>query len=162
MKEFKDEWCGIDKNIEGIVTALNERGIRTSGSCEGHRDINSPVPWVSISAGTDAEERGMLAKENDALRSKIQALLDEFYRNRSSDEDVMIVITKGVASFWLHNGGELFKEWRKYVDEIVENKKSGKPITLRHPQENVKNFESLLQRLQKEFQDFAEFLKTKQ
>ncbi len=161
MKELKDEWCGIDKNIESVVAALNARGIRTSGSCEGHSNLNSPVPWVSISAGTEAEERGMLAKENDKLRAKTQALLDEFYQNRSVAENVKIVISNGVASFWLHNGGELFKAWRKYVDEIVESKKSGKPITLRRPQEGIEDFESQLPILQKEFQDFAEFLKSK-
>ncbi len=161
MKELKDEWCGIDKNIESVVAALNVRGIRTSGSCEGHKDHGSPVSWVSISAEVDAEERGLLAKENDALRAKTQALLDEFYQNRSVVEDVKIVISNGVASFWLHNGGELFKTWRKYVDGVVENKKSGKPITLKSPQGGIEDIESRLLKFKKEFQDFAEFLKSK-
>ncbi len=153
---MQDEWGGIDKKIEKTVMALNKRGIRTTGSCEGHADHGSPSPWISISARPEIDTEGVLERENRELQKSVQALLDQFYKGRNVSEDKKIVIRNGKHSFWIHNGGKLFDAWRAHVEEIVEKNKRGEEITSSLPQLGIANYQAQLEAYQKEFEDFGD------
>lgn len=41
---------GVDSGVEYAVAALHFLGIRTTQSCEGHRDHGLPYPWINLNS----------------------------------------------------------------------------------------------------------------
>lgn len=157
---INDDWGGIDKEILDAVTALNVLGIVTDGSCYGHTDKSSPAPWIGVGANPGHDEK--LAEETKIAKTKMQLLLDEFYANRPTQESVKIIIDDfgGSDSFWIHNGGEEWLEWRAGVDDIVAKIKRGEKPTGLTDERKAKRAKTL-PIYQKEMDEFSAFLKTK-
>jgi len=157
FNNIKDEWGGVDKKILKAVVALNLIGLNTSGSCEGHLNKNSPLPWIKISPPLKAKNKDNVIKDYEL---KIRKLLKLFYKNKKNLNDkTKLVITKGNYGFWLHPNKNLFKKWRKFVLKNVsfyKNKKNLYKIKKEFilPKINKKE----LDLYQKEFNLFADFI----
>ena len=159
LVNMNDEWGGIDKEILDAVVSLNKLGIITDGSCYGHIDKSSPAPWIGVGANPEHNEK--LAEETKIAKEKMQLLLDEFYANRPTSESVKIIIDDfgGSDSFWIHNGGEEWKEWRVDVDEVVAKIKRGEKPTGYFNDERKAKRAKTLPLYQKEMDEFSAFLK---
>lgn len=162
---FTDEWGGIDEKIKGLVAALNSLDIPTTSSCEGHVDHGSPSPWIKVRDPKEPEgpKEGTQEYEewqaiNKELRQRTEKLLAEFYDGRSVPEDVRIVISDANAGFWLHSGGEFFKQWRKDVALVAERKMKGEAVDKNLSVEEISRRAAILPAYQKEMGDFASFL----
>lgn len=149
-----DEWGGIDEEIIDVIRLLNDYGIVTDGSCAGHIDRASPVPFVSVFQFD--KEGKFLSDETVKMLARVRALLDEFYCNRQVNEQVKI-ITETPA--FIHNGGRLWSQWRSEVAKRVAVRKVGteipRPILTEAECEERR---ALLPTLQQEFFDFARFI----
>ncbi len=155
MDKIFDEWGGIDEKIEGLVSALNLLGIRTTGSCEGHADYGCPAPWVKVTAEEDADNEGIL--------EKFRTLLREFYENRDVNSEVRISIDDSANfGFWIYNGGDAYKKWRANGRERVIRREMGEkvPKEVIPPKEQAVRAERL-PIYQKEMDVFRSFLKEK-
>lgn len=158
LSALNDEWGGIDKEILDTVVSLNKLGIITDGSCYGHLDKSSPAPWIGVGASPDATK-----EDTEIAKEKIYLLLNEFYANRIVSESTKLIVDDfgGSDHFWIHNGGEEWKEWRIDVDDIVERIKRGeKPTGYFNDARKAKRAKTL-PIYQKEMDEFAVFLKTK-
>lgn len=67
----------LDPRIETIVLALNDCGVRTTQSCEGHLERALPYPWVRI---------------EEADCASLQRFLEAFYRQHHADYGHMLMI----------------------------------------------------------------------
>lgn len=67
----------LDPRIEGVVVALNNAGVRTTQSCEGHLERALPYPWVRI-----------IEQDCEALQSQLRA----FYQHRNVPYDQILMI----------------------------------------------------------------------
>ncbi len=130
---LKDEFGGIDENIKTAVYNFDSAGLITTGSCEGHADKSSPVPWIhvvakdepSVSAGT--EEATKWKKKNEELRAKIDTVIEEFYNDRNVPEDLRVATLSGNWGFWIFCDKDAFAKWRYEVDVVVVQKEKGEP-----------------------------------
>ena len=83
----------VDEAIKETVVAFLASDIPTSGSCEGHLDRGTPYPWVEVYAPApegwkeSEQKQNEWRQANQALRSTMQGLLDEFYRNQTFDTE---------------------------------------------------------------------------
>lgn len=162
-----DEWGGIDKKIKSAVYALNQIGIPTAGSCEGHTDDRSPAPWISVRNPHEPKDRKSSRyqkwqNKSTAIRKQIDKFLNEFYKKRGAAVDVRIKIMNAHGGFWLHNGGTSFDRWRKKVKSNATKIKMGKIpakkiVTSQEKSARMKK----LAYYQKEMKTFAVFLKNK-
>lgn len=109
----------MDQRIRSLVSALRHRGIRTTGSCEGHISHGAPAPWVKVTPPK--------AKRKLVLRATVQ-YLNAFYANRSVPKDVRFVVERAHFGFWIHNGGDGYDRWRVFVNECVGKIRRGKEI----------------------------------
>lgn len=136
----------IDLKIKNLVSILNRLGITTTGSCEGHIDHGSPVPWVKINSEKE-------------LRNKVTSLLKVFYKNRKLQSTAKLKIKSGKAGFWLYSGQD-FLAWRKIVDKKAKMIAAGRKIKKEviSQQEQLRR-KSSLPIFQEEIKLFGEFLK---
>lgn len=141
----------IDPKIKTLVKVLNKIGFPTTGSCQGHVDYGHPAPWVKITPKNKVE--------TDKLLKSISGILAEFYKINQTRKDARIVVQKGNAGFWIHNGGgDYEKSWNAMLKR-VKTRESGKiienaAITLKErSKRKVK-----LPLYQKEMEKFAKFL----
>lgn len=180
---------GIDKRIKEAVVALNMLGFPTTASCEGHLNWSEHTPWVDVSLPDTrpewqwigekqaiakvAKKRGLSFdavrymgdreawvesnklymnnhkteaykrwfKKVQALHKKFERLLKEFYRNRAVEAGCKITTDWYDGIFRIYNGGADFTE------EFSPKQKKG--------------FAKRLRKYQKEWNDFACFLKQK-
>lgn len=144
----------IDSKIKGIVLVLNQLGVTTTGSCEGHINHGSPVPWVKINS-----DKGLLSSQAKELRNKVALLLKDFYKNRKVLPTFKLNIKSGKAGFWLYSGKD-FLAWRKIVDNRAKIIATGRKIK----KEIIGNQERAIRKsnlpiYQEEIRLFAEFLK---
>jgi hypothetical protein len=140
----------MDKKIRSLVFILNSRGIRTTGSCEGHIDHGAPAPWVKVTPS---------AKTSRPILRKISRYLDEFYVDRTVPDDVHLVVQKAHSGFWIHNGGEAYDRWRAFVNECVEKIKRGEKMQSYIDSRERGRRSKRLALYQKEMKRFAQFLK---
>jgi len=160
--KIKDEWRGIDRKILKPVIALNLIGFRTSGSCEGHLNKNSPVPWIKISPSLKIKDKNKILKN---CEFKIKKLLKLFYKNKKIiNKKAQLVITKGNYGFWIHPNKILFKKWRKIVlksaifNQNNKNKKIKKLDKIKKEFAFPKITKKELSVYRKEFNLFADFI----
>lgn len=140
----------IDKKIKSVVDHLNRLNIPTSGSCEGHITHDAPAPWIKIVSENKSK--------NIKLRKVVQKLLKKFYKDRRVRSDVCIVIENGNVGFWIHNGGVIYKKWRKEIERRVEKIKRGeKAFEIISKTEKDERKKKLLL-YQKEMKCFEKFL----
>ncbi|SRR5216684_3244144 len=140
----------MDKKIRTLVSILNHRGIKTTGSCEGHVDHGAPAPWVKVTssaAGTKYVLRAM------------SRYLDAFYANRIVPNDVRLVVRKARSGFWIHNGGDAYDRWRAFVNESVERIRRGEKIRSYIDARERSRRSKRLPAYQEEARGFAKFLK---
>lgn len=144
----------IDLKIKNLVSILNRFGIPTTGSCEGHIDHGSPVPWVKINS-----DKGLSFLRVKELRNKITSLLKVFYENRKVQSTAKLRIKSGKAGFWLYSGQD-FLAWRKIVDNRAKMIATGHKIEkeIVGHKEQVRR-KSNLPVFQEEIRLFGEFLK---
>jgi len=156
----------IDDKIQDLVSALNLRGIPTTGSCEGHIDHGSPAPWIKITtpdepinARQDTEEYRRWKNKDREIRLKTVRLLNEFYKNHSISEDLRFVIEDANSGFWIHNGGDAYSRWRTFVNENVARIQSGKEKQELIDKEEQVRRSKMLHSYQKEIEPLTKFLK---
>ncbi len=142
----------IDKNIKAIVFILNNLGIKTTGSCEGHISYGSPCTWIKISESID-----------NNLKKEAIKLIKEFSKDKKINKNISIKLKDGKSGFWLYTGAKTdFENWRKVVDKtaktISEGKTSEKYII---SEKERKNRKVNLLKYQQEIKEFTKFLKTK-
>jgi hypothetical protein len=154
-----DDWGGIDEGIKKCVIFLNLLGINTAGSCAGHAERNNVMPEICITSSTAESDDTWSKEEDDRLTGLTQELLEEFYRKREvSDLKKIVIIQSGMMSS-LHNGGNLWKEWRCMVDDRSRRIKNGEEVKKWIPTEDeIKEREIISKELLTEFDDFTEFL----
>lgn len=138
----------VDDGIKETIIAFKAFEIPTSGSCEGHTEGEHglPYPWVDIEVeepeGWKDNEiiEEQWKKQNLVERQKMMALLDEFYKTRSSPIDARLIFENhGIyGAFRLHSMGA---ETMELLSE-----------------EDLKTRSALYQN---EMKDFTEFLKKK-
>lgn len=149
-----DEWGGIDSKMKNAVYILNLLDLPTTGSCEGHIDHGSPAPWIMIQKTDEANK-------NEKIYQKLAFLLKEFYKNRSASPDTRIIIKRGNAGFWLHNGGKAYAQWRKKVNKRVIKKQQGDTVQEFINEKEKRSRTKHLLRFQKEMKMFTKFLENK-
>ena len=59
---------GLDPKILPLVAALRMFGIRTSGSCQGHKDWGLPYPWVDIDHRDSELASGLICRADAGRR----------------------------------------------------------------------------------------------
>ncbi len=159
---------GIDKKIKNAVLYSNLLGIPTTGSCEGHVNHGSPAPWIKVTtpfepAGgkrlTDAYRRWQM--KDREIRRRALKFLGEFYKGRNAPRDIRLVIKNANSGFWIHNGGDDYARWRKFVDKSVIKIKYGQKTKGIIDKEEQNRRVRKLPARQKEIASFAKFLKGK-
>jgi hypothetical protein len=152
----------IDRQIRGLVLALNTRSIPTSGSCEGHVDHGSPAPWIKVTPADKTLQLGsdMKSKGNAyEVRYRILKYLKEFYRERSVPRDVRIVVERAHTGFWVHNGGHAYTSWRSYVKGNAAKIRRGQKAKTDTVETEQIRRSMKLAIYQREMKAFAAFLK---
>lgn len=163
--DLKDEWGGIDENIKKAVYSFNTAGFKTAGSCEGHADYGSPVPWVYVAAGDESAgsavgEVLILKEKNKILFAQVNAAIKEFYADRNMSEELKIATTSGKWGFWIHSDKKAFVAWRDEIDALVVKKEKGEEYIKREISETEKiQRAEKLSMYQAEMEKFAEFVK---
>jgi hypothetical protein len=131
----------IDESKFDAVTALRAYGFSTSASCGGHLQHGRDYPWIDIGV-TPIPPKDAKSWREDNLRQQamLLQLLTEFYSEHNVPADLcLVLIPAGIYSgFTIRNGGA----------DVHGLKKSD----LRRKQ---------LERFQKEFKAFSQFLKRK-
>lgn len=156
----------MDEKIRDLISILNSRGIRTTGSCEGHINQGSPAPWVKFTPlrrTTSGEKncprhRRGRTEENQVLH-KTSQYLSEFYKTWRVPRDASLMIEKANFGFWIHNGGDSYSRWRKFVNKSVVQVRSGKNVKAYVDKEERAHRSKHLAVYQKEIEAFAKFLK---
>lgn len=164
----------IDPGIRKTVVAFNVIGLPPSMSCEGHLSWGCPHPWVDIAEpnepkrfkGGSAEKMKEETDEykkwiaaNKELREMAERLLDEFYKDRKVQKEVKIGIENRAAGrFRIQNGDSVFLGEKEYGTKKKKQSKLAKDLTA---EERKKLKEEYLPDLQREMDDFAEFIKQK-
>jgi hypothetical protein len=147
-----DEQGKIDEKIKRLVVILNGVGFPTTGSCQGHEDYRAPAFWIKIG----------VEDSDNLLRMKMEVLLAEFYVNRPTEPDVKIETEDANYGFYIHNGGNAYKAWRKRVKDIaikIANKEEVKEQLINKEEKELRL--AKLPIYQKEAEDFANFLNNK-
>lgn len=148
------------------ITAKNEPKSKIAEVYEGWVEENlernksrlTPIPWkIKKSKPTKAYEKW--DKENFKLRKFVSSLLLEFYKGRRTPKDTRIVIENAKRGFWIHNGGESYKKWRREGSLRVKLRESGKIV----PGHKISAREIAVRKkklpiYQKEMRDFGEFI----
>jgi hypothetical protein len=140
----------VDQKIRGIVSLLNFRGIRTTGSCEGHITHGAPAPWVKVTPPK--------ARSASVLR-KTSRYLNAFYAQRTVRDDVRLVIQKANSGFWIHNGGDGYNRWRTFVNENVAKIRGGEKVKTYIDSKERARRSKKLPIYQEEIKAFAEFMR---
>jgi len=102
---------------------------------------------IEISKREETEEYKKWNEENKRLQLQANNLLEDFYKNRETDNHKKIITDERSSGFRIHNGGDDCISLVEDRSELSEEEK-----------------ESLTKRLkeyQKEMQEFTEFLKEK-
>lgn len=88
----------LDPRIENVVLALNERGVHTTQSCEGHLGHGLPYPWVRV---------------EEADCEALQKLLGAFYQQHPMVYDRVLTIECLLADeYMLRPHGGILQESR--------------------------------------------------
>lgn len=143
----------IDRKIKKTVDRLNQLGISTTGSCEGHITYGSPAPWIKVTAKNELK--------NIKFRKILRIFLREFYKNRCVRSDVQIVTENANIGFWIHNGGKMYEKWRKEVKKRVNKIKQGEQAPEVLTKEEKIKRKKKLPIYQKEIKLFGKFLSKK-
>lgn len=111
---------GLDAGIKETVALLNLAGVRTTASCEGHKNWGYPYPWIDIGNPDawglykklykikDMESKqfkdltAQIAKLNKPECEKLFKLLKQFYANSETNHKAMLVIVS-----YGHDSGRL-------------------------------------------------------
>ncbi len=144
----------IDSKIKKPVSILNELGITTTGSCEGHVDYGAPAPWIKISP-----KKKPYDLEIKKLKKETSLLLKGFYKNRKVNSAVKLKIKNGKFGFWLYGGGKDFLDWRRIVEiraRKIENDQSVRELI--SDREKIQR-KRKLPAYQEEMRFFEDFLK---
>jgi len=90
---------GIDPKIIKLVEQLNELGLYTTMSCEGHRSRALPYPWVEMTMISLPKFLSLLSKmEDKSLQRSVLRVFKDDFRFQPPKE------------FTLEQGQQLFKE----------------------------------------------------
>ena len=99
----------LDPRIEAIVLALNDCGVRTTQSCEGHLERALPYPWVRI---------------EEADRASLQRFLEAFYQQHYADYDHMLMIEHLLDDeYMLRSHGAISQENRSNIERTSKLEK---------------------------------------
>lgn len=86
---------GIDEEIKEAVIGLQAHGLETAQSCEGHDDHGDALPFVLVAVekedGWEESEAGKreMTAANTAQVEKLQTMLDEWYRSREEEGEIV-------------------------------------------------------------------------
>ena len=143
---------GIDPGIRTAVAMLNQHGLHTIMSCEGHENWATGGPYIDIGAAgsydfrkrfegiADKEEkesfRKAFGKETMDVGKKIVPILDDFYKGRDTAFAARLVLVAYPDSMRLESAGVAFLRYE--TDPAIKNK-------------DLKLFQS-------EMSDFSDFL----
>lgn len=131
----------IDPKIMSAVIALRAWHFATTASCQGHLSRGEPAPWIDIGVTprpkTPAGEK-QLRRTNLHEQRRLLRLLDAFYRQHITETAVRLILTPFGFGFQITNQGA-------EIQRIVSPKRRRR----------------VLQDFQREFQAFADFLKSK-
>jgi hypothetical protein len=140
----------IDKKIKNLVVALNDLGVPTTGSCEGHTDHGSPAPWIKITPPAAADPA--------RIQKTVSVLLDSFYRNHIPEKDARFVMEDAKRGFWIHNGGEDYLRWREGVNRTAQKPQITVGAQHRFTAEEIRQRAAMLPVYQREILFFTKFL----
>lgn len=129
----------IDENIKETVTSLNIFDINTSGSCEGHIEWGTGVPWVEIADPNEPEERFIneknvferIAKENDVSVDdlKKEEKHEKLYR-QAEEEFVKNGETKEAIA-WQEENEKLQAIMEDVVSDFYKDRNVSKDVKLK-------------------------------
>lgn len=136
----------IDESIRETVVMFKANELPTSGSCEGHIERGSPVPYVEVSAPNQPEERFIgqneafekTAKKYDITVEEAKTLkigeayweaMEECSRNRETEE----------YKEWNEENEKLLAKARDILEEFYKERKVEQDVKLQL-EERVGNF----------------------
>jgi hypothetical protein len=135
---------GIDDKIFLPVVALRTYGFDTTASCEGHLNWGEPFPWIDIGVITRPPKAQKLERSirvnNLKEQKRLLKLLEEFYTQRAVNIYTRLIL----APVGIFGGFQLTNQ----AGEIQAT------FPIKERKRNLADF-------QKEFKDFAIFLKNK-
>jgi len=112
----------------------------------------------------ETEEYKKWKAENDAMKDRVQALLDEFYKDRKVPKSARIIIDQDGTGLWcIHNGGKDYYDVTRHEDEIpdADKKHYQKILDGKNSEKEQREIEKRLADYRSQFQEFARFCKEK-
>lgn len=121
------------------------------------------------SAGQDGrlqetEEYKQWKAQNDAMKDKTQALLDEFYRGRKVPESTRIIVEQDASGLWcIHNGGKDYYDVTRRPEDVPDKDKKQyqKILDGTNPKKDRESIQTRVATYLAEFQEFTKFLRKK-
>jgi len=110
----------------------------------------------------ETEEYKKWNAENDAMKDRVQKLLDKFYKNRKAPKNTRIIIDRdGTGSWCIHNGGKDYYDVTRKENEILDADKKHyqKILNGENPEKEQIEIEKRVEGCREEFQSFAVFIK---
>jgi hypothetical protein len=112
----------------------------------------------------ETEEYKKWKAENDAMKDKVQELLDEFYEGRKVTKNARIIIDRDATESWcIHNGGKDYYDVTRKQDDIsnADKKHYQKILDGKNSKKEQGDIEKRVEKYRAEFQKFAVFMKEK-
>src|SRR3989344_7158037 len=131
----------------GEKEAFQKIADRYGISYEDAKEGKNEAAWIEVNdirlQNGETPEFVAWREENARLKKTVEGFLEDFYKNRSTNEAIRIVAEDvgGVGAFRVHNGGEDFAR----INEFAEEQKAG--------------FDERLLKYRQEMEAFGKFLK---
>jgi cobalamin biosynthesis Mg chelatase CobN len=87
-------------------------------------------------------------EENEKLFTKVESLLQEFYKERNVSDELRIIADRSVGGFRVHGGGKFYipnNQKERLQSELTDAERKRIPEVLMSSQEEMKAFTEFLQ-----------------
>lgn len=80
----------VDEKVKPLVQNLNDYGIETTGSCQGHKDHGEPFPWIDIWEDSEEDFAKLIDDYNNQApdNQKIEYKISKMFNNQVNKIEV--------------------------------------------------------------------------